>query len=325
MITRATTLLLAATLTASSLAIAAEPTAEERAMAETLFFTGRGLMEAERYVEACQKFTESYRLAPAAGTLLNLAVCHEKEGKLASAWAEFKQALSEAKKMGRADREELATERLAVIEPELPYLAIEVPAAVRVAGLEILRNGSPILSGGWSTELPVDPGVVVIVARAPGHRPRTTKVTIERQQHLQVTIEPLEALPPPPPAPVADRPGWSSQRTAGFALIGAGVVSLGVGGFFGVRAANAKSESDDACPVVDGERRCSAFGAERMTDARRDAWISNVGVGIGVLSLAFGAYMFVRGGRSETRVAKRVEWSVAGSPASVAGALTFVF
>ncbi len=327
MIRTTSLLLLLATLVTTSLASAALPTPEERAMAETLFFTARGLMEAERYAEACQKFAESYRLAPAAGTLLNLAVCHEKEGKLASAWAEFKQALGDARKMERPDREELATARLAAIEPELPYVAIEVPESARVPGLEILRNGSPILSGGWGTELPVDPGEVVIVARAPGYRPRTTKLTIERKQHLHVRIEPLDALPPPPPAPltISEKPGWTTQRTAGFAMIGAGVVAIGLGGYFGVRAANAKSDSDERCPVVDGERRCSSEGAASMEDAQRDAWVSNVGLGVGIVSVVVGTYLFVKGARSEPRTAQRVDWSLAAGPTSAYGTLLCSF
>lgn len=329
---RPTSWLLVVCLTTTSIALAAPPNAEEKAMAETLFFTARGLMEAERYAEACQKFAESYRLAPAAGTFLNLAVCHEKEGKLASAWAEFKQALTEAKKMGRADREELATERLAVIEPELPYLAIDVPDSVRVAGLEVLRNGSPLLAAGWGTELPVDPGEVVIVTRAPGYKPRTTKLTIERKQHLQITIEALEPLPPPPPPPpaprvttVVDRPGWTTTRTVGFAVIGAGVVATALGGYFGVRAARAKSDSDDACPLVDGERRCNELGSARMRDAQRDAWLTNIGIGVGVLSLAIGTYLFVKGARTEPRTARRVDWTVAGGQTSIYAGVTWSF
>ncbi|HEY6459440.1 MAG TPA: hypothetical protein VIY73_04790, partial [Polyangiaceae bacterium] len=134
---------------------------DTRALAETLFFTARGLMEAGRYAEACGKLNESYRLDPAAGTLLNLAVCNEKIGKIASAWGEFRDAQAEARRMNRPDREQLASDRIKAIEPELPFLTVTVPPAVRaLRGVEISRNGIPLQSAAWDTDLPVDPGEV---------------------------------------------------------------------------------------------------------------------------------------------------------------------
>lgn len=235
----------------------AEPsTSEARAMAETLFFTGRGLMEAGRYAEACQKFAESYRLDPAAGTLLNLAVCHEKEGKIASAWGEFKQALSDAKKADRPDREELAAEHIAAIEPELPFLAINVPPDARVIGLEVVRNGSPLLSGSWGTELPVDPGPVEIVVRAPGYVAQSRKLTIERKQHLTVTIDPLTPLPKvaPPPPPVVSDTGWSARRPGRI-----------------LRSARRIRQIQERRPVSGVRRRAQVLGGGRRADGRRAA------------------------------------------------------
>src|SRR5258708_3181546 len=91
--------------------------ASEGALAEMLYRQGRALIGEGKVSEACPKFAESYRLDAATGTLLNLALCHEIEGKLATAWLEFSRAVALARRDRRHDRVRFAQERLAVIEP----------------------------------------------------------------------------------------------------------------------------------------------------------------------------------------------------------------
>ena len=69
---------------------------------------------------------------PAGGTLLRLALCHEADGKLASAWLEFTEVVrlsqtGDAAKL--AERVKIAKEHLASIEPRLPKLVVEVDAS----------------------------------------------------------------------------------------------------------------------------------------------------------------------------------------------------
>ena len=62
--------------------VRAEGTPEEKAVATALFKEARELMDRGEIAAACDKFAESQRLEPAGGTLLNLAVCNEKRGRL---------------------------------------------------------------------------------------------------------------------------------------------------------------------------------------------------------------------------------------------------
>ncbi len=284
----------------------AQPSPEDRAAAESLFRAGRRLMDEGKIAEGCRKLEESQRLDPAPGTQLNLAVCHEREGKIATAWAEFQSALAQAKKDARADREELARDRIAAIEPNLPKLTLIVPPVSRQAGLVVTRNGSPLQSGAWGTALAVDPGEVVIEAEAKGFKKWRSVVRVEPKGAIEVAVPALEKLPDEPPkpaltaepsaAPVAPPPprkrDLGPRSTAGLALAGAGVVSLGVGAYFGARALSKRSDSDEQCPTVDGRERCSSRGVELNDSAARAARAADATIGLGLLAIGAGAYLF---------------------------------
>src|SRR4051812_44124092 len=119
----------------------AEPTADDKALATVLFQEGRALMSGGHVAEACVKLEESQRLDPSGGTLLNLALCHEQEGRLARSWSEFNDAAALARGDGRRDREPAANDHALALAPRLSTLTVIVPAAADVNGLRIERDG----------------------------------------------------------------------------------------------------------------------------------------------------------------------------------------
>jgi hypothetical protein len=306
----------------------AQPSATDaRALAETLFFTARGLMEAGRYAEACGKLSESYRLDPAPGTLLNLAVCNEKVGKTASAWGEFRDALAEARRTNRPDREKLAAEHIATLEPELSYLTITVPPVVHaVRGFEILRNGVPLQSAAWDTDLPVDPGDVEVVERAPLYKPKTLHVTVGAKEHASLAAVPLELAP-------IERPPqafWTGRRAVGAIVAGVGVLAVIPGVLFGSKAVSQKNDSDGQCPNYLGQLRCNQAGVNDMSSARTDAWLSDISFGLTVVGVGLGSYLFFSGGGQEKSPSTAMaaggwSWSVNTGPRSATGLLTHSF
>jgi len=288
----------------------------DSAAAEALFERGKALMGEGRFAEACPKFEESYRLDPGGGVLMNVATCHEKMGRTATAWAEYKEALGLATKAGRADREKFARERIEALEKELPRLLIEVPPPVRVAGLEIRRGAEVLGAGSWGEPLPVDPGPHRISVLAPGFRERVYEVVARASEKTTLRVDPLERLPdappasasassPPPPAstsaplspPPSTPPPSSSRRTAGYVVGGVGLLSLGIGGFFGFRAISKRQDSDADCPGG----ACNARGWSTYEDAKSAARISNVGLALGVVGAGVGTWL-VLSSRNETAV-----------------------
>src|SRR5579871_427215 len=96
-------------------------------LADALYQRGKDLMAAGRYAEACESFAESNRLDPATGgTLLNLAVCHEKLGRVATATAEFEQARALARHFKRPDREQFAVQHMETLRSLVSTLTITV-------------------------------------------------------------------------------------------------------------------------------------------------------------------------------------------------------
>jgi hypothetical protein len=305
---------------------------EDKALATELFRQGRALMAEKRYPEACRKLEESHRLVPAPGTLLNLGLCHEAEGKLATAWGELVEARTLARRDKQKDRERIADEKLRALEPRLPRLTIVVPAESDLPGLQLTRDGTEVGRAAWGSAVPVDPGERVIEASAEGREPRRVVVAIAEAESQSITIEPLvekaalpepAALPPPvaPPAPPRPAPApapprteqdpssedsGSAQRTAAYVSGGLGLVFIGVGSYFGIRAMNAWSDSNDGCPRDDA---CTPDGAKAARDAGTFADIATVAFGLGAVGLVAGGWLYLTAdpdaGRASLSVAGR--------------------
>lgn len=284
-----------AVLMSSSLA-AAQGSSSDRATAEALFREAKRLMGKKQYSEACPKLEESQRLDPQGGTLLNLAVCHAREGKTASAWAEFQEALALAREAKRNDRIQLAKRELSRLSLRLSHLVIDVPSEARVDGLVVQRGSTNVGEATWGVAVPVDPGEYEISASAPGHHAWSATVTVNEAERSSISVPELEKLPPPSPKPAKrpptrsppkDQDDGATQRLVGYVVGGAGIVALGVGSYFGLTALSKASESEDHC---DGSL-CDPRGLELNDDADRAATIANVTIALGLVGVGVGSYL----------------------------------
>ena len=281
---------------------------DQGAVAEALFRSGRELMAQDRYAEACPKFAESLQLDRRLGTLMNLALCHEKEGKTASAWAEYVQAGEIAKRSGQTDREQLTRERARALEPGLPRVIVEAAA---IPGLSVTLADKPIGSGAYGTPVPVDPGDHVVRATAPGKMPYTASFALsggsgEAHRIPIPELEPEAASPPlaangagalgaqatPSTSPeTQSSQAGNVQRSVGLATGAAGVASLVIGGVFGLVA---KSTYDHALASECGGSygSCSAAGVQDGKTAQSQAVVSTIAFGAGAALCAGGAILF---------------------------------
>lgn len=295
---------------------AAPARASNNGAAEELFRQGQTLMQAGKYEEACPKLAESQRLDPGTGTLLNLAACHEKEGKLASAWAEYNDAAALAQRDGRDDRVQYCKEHLAAIEPKLARLTINVAAGASVPGFEVKLDDAVVGGPSLGIALPVDPGPHQLSASAPAKRPWQASVTIRLGPSQEaVTIQPLADAPdsgqaantpaPPAPPPVTESSSGNTQRYIAYGLGGLGIVAVGVGTAFGLTAISKNKESDDKGCFGN---QCTAPGASLRKDARSAGTLSTVAFALGGAAVAGGVTLFFTApsAKHESRPSARV-------------------
>ncbi|HEU4412050.1 MAG TPA: hypothetical protein VFS43_42810 [Polyangiaceae bacterium] len=292
----------------------------DAALAEDLFRRGRTLMGQNRVAEACAKFTDSHRLDPKLGTLLNLAVCHEKEGKTASAWAEFVEAASQASRSGQSERSRFARTKAQELEKRLVRVEfrVDAPAAEQTVSL----GPKPIPSSAWGVPIPVDPGTYAVSASAPhkitwkGELVVPEKSTAAVPFAVPALADEPPAPPPPPPtataAPTAPEPeppsgGGNWRLPAGLVAGGVGLAGLAVGTVFGLRTLAKESDADEECEG----RYCSTRGLELHDESRRAATVSTVGFAAGVVGLGLGTYFLLSsGGRAPgAPKAGALEWA----------------
>ncbi len=258
-------------------------------MADGLFRDAKKLLARGKTPEACEKLKASYRIDPAGGTLINLAQCHEIEGKTASAWTEFSEALAAARKGARGDREKAARQHLDALEPRLSRVTVTVPAASAARGLEVKLDGVVVDPTAIGTAIPVDPGEHTASAAAPDHKPWEAKVSLREAESRTLVVPPLDstAAPAPPPPP----PSTPWKRPVGIAAAGAGLVLLGVGAGFGVRAVTLGSRAGDGCPNL----LCSPAGLAAVSEGRSAAVVANGTLAAGGVLAAAGAVLLVLG------------------------------
>jgi serine/threonine-protein kinase len=312
-------------------AVQAQISAEEKATAEAVFEEGMRLIKQGNFAEACPKFEMSQRVEPAVGTMLYLAECYEKTNRTASAWAMFREAASLAETSGQVDRMKTAQARAARLEPRLAWLTLDVAKEALVPGLQIRRNGVLVSAELSGTATPVDPGEVTVEAAAPGHLPFSTKVKVAAKGRVSVAIPALQAAPeltPPPAAALAAAvpaqpenappaaasaasssaaPASSSPKAAPveqrspvpWIVGGAGVVALGVGTVFGLKAMSNADDARTECP----NGVCNSEQGQKDADAAHtQATISNVSFVLGAAAIATGAVLYFTLSKQKTQV-----------------------
>jgi len=298
----------------------AEAGAAQKAAAESLFDDALKAMKNGRYADACPKLEESERIDPGIGTLLYLGECYEKTGRSASAWATFREAASSAQAKGEADRARVAAARADRLQAGLSKLTIVVaPEAAQLSGLRVTRDNISIESSLFGVAIPVDPGKYRVVASAEGYEPFQAELEIQANGDAKsVQIPALKpaasatpgaaaaatstpetpgaspvttALQSPPNAASDTGSHMNGARTAALVTGAVGIVGLGIGSYFGIRAISKNNDAETYCPR--GNKCDDQRGVDLTTQAKHAAVASDITMAIGAAFVVTGVVLYL--------------------------------
>ena len=301
----------------------------ERSKAEQLFIQGKERMAQGFYAQACVMLGESYTLEPATGCLLALAMCHEREGKLASAHTEYLQVAARAHAEADLKREKAATTRASALAKQISAIEVLLSPDIKDYQPVVRINGRVVAPQELGSRIPVDSGATIIEASAEGHETWRKTMQVPAGGSLLVMVPGLAAAPKPAPvaqpaakpAPVPQTPSRVAARSeprndsprnpaikrASIALMSAAGVGLVVGGMFGLRAVVRNRASADGCDL----ETCTPEAREDREAARRSGNVASGFMSAGVVLGASGLVMFVMDRRAQKK-------NAAGSTVQVA-------
>ena len=181
-----------------------------------------------------------------------------------------------------------------------------------------------------------DPGSHQVSASAPGYKPATTtavvpdggesavSLTLVRDPSASAATGPATApagapasTPSSGPSPASSAPPGGGANVPAIVSFIAGGVGLAAGTVFGLLALSTKSSLDGECGPT--KKTCSSSGD--VSSLATDAWVSNVGFGIGIVGAALGTYFLVshHGGEKTGSASPHVEPWVGLGSAGVGG------
>ncbi|MGC4090426.1 MAG: hypothetical protein QM756_21635 [Polyangiaceae bacterium] len=301
--------LLAVTLAAS--ASAADAAAEDVAAARALGVQGIRMADEGHCADAIEKLERAEALYHAPTILGRLGECQVEVGKLVlgtenlnrvvreqlapNAPAAFKSAQERAKKV------------LDKALPRIAYLTVKVQPASASPSVSV--DAAAVPQALLGAERPTNPGTHEVVAIATGYTDAKQSVTLAEGAHQEVvlTLTPnqVAAVAPTPAAatttdatttvtptsaPAPATPAARDNSLAVFAL-GVGGVGLVVGSITGVLAITKKGSLE--CP----DNKCPPSQHGALDSANTMAMVSNVGFGVGVIGVALGTVLLLKGGK----------------------------
>jgi hypothetical protein len=205
---------------------------------------------------AIQKFRQALDVKETPQLHLRIGRCQEKLGALFDAYESYRAGRRLA---GANDKiAGVADEQIAAIKPKVPRLTLVVKSPP--PGLEVRVNGAAVSS--FVEDRYLNPGEVVVTARADGYSPFSAKMNLEAndKRSLEVALTPLPKREEPSRPPTPTEPESTGPSPASYVLLGVGIAGIGTGIGLLVHGFGLQSKLEDpsqfGCKLVSGKYQC---------------------------------------------------------------------
>lgn len=308
---------LAIVLTASS-SFAAKSKGDEA------FEKGRAALASGDYAGACAFFEESVKLDPAPGTVLNLGICNEKQGKFIAAVGHYKNAaLAFGKAPARADAEKRAEEAERKVALVIVRRSPNLPADARIS-----INGKQLAPEELEKPMRIDPGSVELAVDADGFERNVTPVRAESGMQSEAIAVQGARLSTKTVVKTEVRDGVPPLRTVGFVVGGVGVASLVVGSITGILAMGQAGIYRDACDRSTTPNVCDQRGYDSAQSLKTLAPLSTITLIAGGVLVAGGVTLILVAPKSSTSDRPRaghLQFTPSFGPQTAGGSLSYTF
>lgn len=279
----------------SSIAFAGSPE-QEKAQARQLYEQAAADMAAQAYDRACPRFEEASKLDPLhVRTLISLATCEDRWGKLVSAQQRLELARALAVEQGATDKiteiDKLSTD----VKKRIPRLKILLaPRFAKAHELAVFRSGVVVSKADYGKAVPLNIDTYELTASSPDAGVWNTKIQMKAGHTAEITIGGAKEATylTNEAADELARAGDSSPRTAGpgralgFTGLSLGAAGIAAGSILGGLAISKNNASDDG--HCDAANRCDPVGTQLRRDAQGYATASTALFAVGGVLLVGG-------------------------------------
>ena len=180
-------------------------------------------------------------------------------------------------------------QRLVEVDAAMPSIVFDVKDArgKDLSEVRVQLDGQPFVDRIDGAPRPIDPGSHRFAFdTADGAHAEQTIVVQEKERGSPVRVV-LGTAPLPVALPSGSE--WTTQKMIGVGLGGVGVVGLVVGSIFGAMALSDASglKSQPGCPSS-----CPPSAQSQIDTLHGHQWVSDIGLGLGVVGLGVGAALF---------------------------------